>query len=255
MGPDFDPTGAEKSYHSIPVLSVKDIQPQSGFFTTTDSLIIASRNEFLKAIVSAIQDPGWLLIPYYNEISRLESRGPSSQNLTPSQVDVLKTYQRENTDDLFELASAINEGHKIPHMSSTAMGDIVARALEKMGDTYPNLTMFRGCEFDISDNRFKGYDFAPGDLQTAFQCVDKDINGKVRKYPVIVMMPFYEVGRLFSMKKLWISTEGEWWRGSLQIHFLDKGERERAVKVRRLPQNKSDFDRILNEFQKRVIKV
>jgi hypothetical protein len=115
--------------------------------------------------------------------------------------------------------------------------------------------MFRGTEFDTRDRRFEGYDFAPGDLQTALHFANKDINGRVRNYPVIAMIPFLEVGRLFSMKKLWISSEDEWWRGSLEIHFLDKNERDRIVKIRRLPKNTPDIDRILNVFEERAIKV
>jgi hypothetical protein len=255
MKPDFLSAEAEKRYYGIPVLSPEDVQRRCGFSTSSGSLVTASRIEFLKAMVTAIHDPGWLLVPFYDEITRKDSSLPASQNLTPSDEDVFKQFQHADSATLFKLAQEVNMGHKIPSMSAMATGDLVARSLEMMGHKYPNLTMFRGTNFDTQGNCYEGYDFAPGDLPSALDYSQKDAFGRTRKTPIIAMVSFLEVARLFSMKKLWIATEGEWWRGSLEIHFLDKAEREAAVKVRRLPQNKSDVDQILKRFKETSIKV
>jgi len=253
--PDFLNTEAEKRYYSIPVLSPEDIQKQCGFSTSFGSLDNASRGEFLKAMLSAFQNPGWLLIPYYNEITHNDSSFPASQNLSPSDIDVFTKLQHEDSATLLKLAQEINMGQVIPSMSPMAMGDIVVRSLEIMGRTYPDLTMFRGTNFNSEDNYYEGYDFGPGDLPSALHYSQKDVNGRARTNPVIAMISFVDVGRLFSMKKLWIATEGEWWRGSLVIHIPDDAIRESAVKIRRLPQNKSDVDQILKRFKETSITV
>lgn len=246
---ETDRSGLEKSYLTIPELTSEDIESNCGFVAPNGSLVEASRKYFLDAIVSAIREPDWLLTPYYDEKTGMSTPPPASQNITAGQLDVLASLQYADTDDLYELAREINRGYRIPDMAAMAMGDIVAHAIEKLGNKYPHFSFFRGAEYDSERGSYDGFDFAPGYLPTAMSYVKHDINGKQRTNAILAAISFRDVGELFSMKKLYIGTEDDWWRGSLEIHIHDQDVRSQYVKLWRLPKDESQIKKIESKYK------
>lgn len=246
---------AEREYHNIPELSFEDLAQFLGFTSRTSdswSLFESTEQVFLDAIVEAIKNPSWLANPEWNENQpdnpAYGHPGPQkSNNLGACISNIVHSGM-----DLVELAQNINVHNSglIYHSEP----DIVARAIEKMGTWYPNLAIFRGTSFDI-DRGFTGIDFAPGLLTTAIEYT----NRSWRTNPVLVMATFCDVAKEYSLHRLSIATENNWWRNSLEIHRKYSAPRRAQdlsiFTIRRLSQDPKKVKELLQAYNDFSIKL
>ncbi|MBM3209316.1 methyltransferase domain-containing protein [Candidatus Shapirobacteria bacterium] len=238
-------------YEELPILSVRDLPPQCGFSTEDREWPEKSRKLFLQCLVEAIQNLDWAGVSLYTpeHRTRKEKNLPRARYMDRHSLFALQDYSRE---DLLSVADKLAR-RCLSFPTPMAEVDIVARALEIMGNHYPNLMMFRGCTYSREEG-FEGYDFAPGDLPMALDYALRSHEG-ARRRPAIAMIKFSNVILEYSRGAISILTEGNWWRRSLEIHMTPEVRRGISL-VRRVPNNdKQAIEAIKKAYNERAIKL
>ncbi len=132
-----------------------------------------------------------------------------------------------------------------------------------MGEVYPNLMFYRGCEFGLPSRSlgefsgYEGFDFALGSLETAIRHAKEGFVSTKRDKSVIVMMSFADVGEAYALHNLRLGAEEKWWRNSLEIHIGNKEKRklmsEGKLIMRRPPSDEVAKARIIQSYQQKTI--
>lgn len=247
----------EPTYDVIPELSEADLREGCGFDYKHSS------NEasplFTGFIVKALQNPGWMTTDKYSN-----DPGDKAQWMSEHSTRELRELQEKTEEELLVIAKQIEKGGT--NIFPDAMGslDVVARAYQLMGEAYPNLMFYRGCEFgntaglyDFSS--YEGIDFAPGSLGVALKHAKTGFGGTERHKTVIAMMSFADMGKAYAAHDLKIATEGEWWRNSLEIH-VPSSVKKRFVKngtvvIRRPPADQAAEERVMQSFRQKAIQL
>ena len=227
----------EIGYQGVPELTPGDILPGCGIKGSA----FQTEKAFIGFLVKALQNPDWVLAePDSDEYNyRVEHDLPRPRGFIGE--DVRKRMIEGG--DLIDLAEEINH---------TGPPDIVVRALELMTQEYPNLTFFRGTSYSDSD-LYTGVDFAPGKLDTALGFAESHYDGK-RENPVIAMMRFSDFVNAYTRDGVrWFSTEGEWWRGSLEI-VPERQVQEKIVTLRR-PPKPENMQAVLDAYYQQTIQL
>lgn len=236
-------------------LTPKDMEGRRGFdFRSDYERSLKVREYYLASIVRAIRDPRWIGMAIgSDEYNQAKFRGlPIPRFMEKEGVELLKQLATKTDKQLLEIAARMDRLEYYIE-GQMQLNDLMVRAYQIMSEDYPDLNFFRGAEYD-SKFGFRGLDFAVGNYPKSFIKSLNSVFDNPRIRPVLAMISIKDVVNEYSLGNLGFLSEGNWWRNSIELHFLKK-ESRRNVLVREMPRDSAKQNEILKAYERNLIRL